>query len=56
MIGEKQKGNRWAWQTTCSPNVEEMGERPGHGTELVPPIKEGEKYYTNDTKLVLKKY
>ena len=37
--GEKQKGNRRAWQTACSPNVEEMGERPGHGTELVPPIK-----------------
>ena len=37
MIGKKQKGNRRAWQTAYSPNAEEMGERPGRGTGLVPP-------------------
>ncbi len=39
MMGEKQKGNRRSWQTGCSPNVEEMGERPDHGTGLASPKK-----------------
>ena len=34
---KKEKGNRRTLQTAYSPNAEEMGERPGHGTGLVPP-------------------
>ena len=40
LVVEKQKGNRRSWQTACSPNVEEMGERPDHGTGLASPNKE----------------
>jgi hypothetical protein len=36
--------------------VEEMGERPGHGTGLASPNKEEKKYYTDYMKLILKKY
>ncbi len=36
----KTKGEQADLATTCSSKVEEMGERLGHGTELVPPIKE----------------
>ena len=39
MIGKKKRGNRRTWRTAYSPNAEEMGERPGHGTGLVPPMR-----------------
>jgi len=35
--GEKQKGNRRAWQTACSPNVEEWGKDPIMAPSSFPP-------------------
>ena len=42
---KKEKGNRRTWPTAYSPNAEKMGERPGHGTGLVPPKRRRKEQY-----------